>query len=119
MISTVPRLPLDWTASLMVDPDDFEQVSLLTVIDSIRRDRPSADAPAVTEDDLRSHERLVASRPITLTSRAKGPLINKVSNIRVVVDIMTEHEAGRSAAAEVRLRLADVGRTDTPADGGE
>ena len=58
MISTAPRLPLDWTASLMVDPDDLEQVSLLTVVNPIRRDRPSADAPAVTQDDFPPRERL-------------------------------------------------------------
>ena len=49
----------------------------------------------------------------------KGPVINKVSNFSLGVDIMTTHEAGRSAAAEVRLGLADVGRADAPPDGGE
>ena len=49
----------------------------------------------------------------------KDSLTNKVSNIRLVVDIMTAHEAGRAAATEVRLGLADVGRTDAPVDGGE
>jgi hypothetical protein len=44
-----------------------------------------------------------------MPARCKNPLINKVSNISLGVDMMTEHEAGRSAAAEVRLRLADVG----------
>src|SRR6516165_10412192 len=33
--------------------------------------------------------------------------------------MMTEHEAGRSAAAEVRFRLVDAGRTDAPLGGGE
>ena len=39
----------------------------------------------------------------------KAPLVNKVSNFHPVVDIMTAHEAGRAAAAEVCLDLADVG----------
>jgi hypothetical protein len=49
----------------------------------------------------------------------KGPLNNKVSNIGLRIAIMTAHEAGRSAAAEVRFRLVDVGRTDAPPDRGE
>ena len=40
---------------------------------------------------------------------AKAPLVNKVSNFHPVVDSMTAHEAGRAAAAEVCLDLADVG----------
>jgi hypothetical protein len=37
----------------------------------------------------------------------------------LVAIIMTEHETGRSASAEVRLGLADAGRTDAPSDGRE
>ena len=40
---------------------------------------------------------------------AKAPLINKIINVGVPVAIMTAHEAGRSAAAEVRVGLANVG----------
>ena len=40
---------------------------------------------------------------------AKAPAENKVSKFRARVTTMTAHEAGRSAAAEVRVGLALVG----------
>jgi hypothetical protein len=45
--------------------------------------------------------------------------MNKCINFCPRVDMMTEHEAGRSAAAEVRFHLVDAGRTDAPLGGGE
>ncbi len=51
--------------------------------------------------------------------RVKAPLINKIIKFHLLVVIMTMHEARGSAAAEVRVGLADVGRTDATPDGGE
>ena len=94
MISAAPRLPLDWTASLMVDPDDLEQVSLPTVVNPIRRDRPSVDAPAVTQDDFPPHEGPVASRPMTSTSRARSR--SAASRLSLAID---SYASPRSARA--------------------
>jgi hypothetical protein len=59
-----------------------------------------------TLDDLERRR-----RPTTGPERLprKGPERNKVSRFWLVVAIMTAHEAGRSAAAEVRVGLADGG----------